>query len=98
MTIQSVLHELNDARSSLFVRVGFLIIFMCVVVGPLVVFVLGGRNASLTTQPGLVWFFLAIGALLAGGISGGSLMFRRHTHPTGDISLTPTNFYQRRSS
>jgi hypothetical protein len=98
MTIQNVLQALKDACDSPPLRAGFLIIFMCVVVGPLLVFVIGGRNANLTAQPGLVWFFLAIALLLVVGIGGGFLMFRHESHPARDISLTPTNLYQRRSS
>jgi hypothetical protein len=98
MTIQSVLQELKDVCDSPSLRADFLIIFACVVVGPLLVFVIGGRNANLTAQPGLVWFFLAIAPLLIVGIGGGFMMFRREAHPPGDISLIPTNLYQRRRS
>jgi hypothetical protein len=98
LTIQSVLQEMKDVCDSPSMRAGFLIIFACVVVGPLLVFVIGGRNANLEAQPGLVWFFMAIALLLIVGIGGGFLMFRREAQAAGDISLIPTNLYQRRRS
>ena len=98
MTIQSVLQELKDVCDSPSLRGGFLIIFACVVVGPLLVFVIGGRNSNLEAQPGLVWFFLAIALLLIVGIGGGFLMFMREAPATRDISLIPTNLYQKRRS
>jgi hypothetical protein len=98
MTIQSVLQELKDVCDSPSMRAGFLTIFACVVVGPLLVFVIGGRNSNLEAQPGLVWLFLAIALLVMVGIGGGFLMFRRESHPARDNSLIPTNLYQRRRS
>ncbi len=60
--------------------------FIGVVVGPLVLFLIGGRSLNTLGQPGLVWSFLAITLLLLLGIGVGFSMVRREAR---GISISP---------
>ena len=64
----------------------FLIMFIGVVVGPLVLFAIGGRDSNILGQLGLAWSFLAITLLLLISIGVGLSMFRR---VAGDLSISP---------
>ncbi len=73
MSIQNSIRRLRLTYIGSFPR--FLIMFITVVVGPLVLLVIGGY--SILGLAGSAWFFLAIALLLIVGIGGGFLMSRR---------------------
>ena len=80
MFIQSAVWKLRLASAGLLQRTAFLIIFFSVVVGPLVVFAIGGRGPDTIGQPGLAWSFLVIALLLLTGTGIALSMFRRKEH------------------
>jgi hypothetical protein len=83
MSIKNSIRRLSITSVGSFAR--FLIMFILVVVGPLVLIVIGGYDQSM---PGLAsaWFFLAIALLLIVSIGSGFLMFRRKSD-AGERSL-----------
>lgn len=89
MSIQDVLQELNPTSVGRFRHTAFLIMFIGVVVGPLVVFVIDGRNSATLVQPSLAWPFLAIALLLFISVGGGVLKFRQDPHSAKDLSISP---------
>lgn len=89
MSIQDILQELNPTSVGRFRHTAFLIMFIGVVVGPLVLFAIAGRNPSLLVQPSLAWPFLAIAFLLFIGVGGGFLNFRQEHHSAKDLSISP---------
>ncbi len=64
----------------------FLIMFILVVVGALVLIVIGRYDLSIPGLASSAWFFLAIALLLIVDIGGGFLMFRRKSD-AGERSL-----------
>ena len=89
MSIQDVLQELNPTSVGRFRHTAFLMMFIGVVVGPLVVFVIGGRNLNTLVQPSLAWPFLAIALLLFISVGGSFLKFRLESRATEDLSISP---------
>jgi hypothetical protein len=87
MSIQDVLQRLKPTSAGRFRHTAFLIMFIGVVVGPLVLFVIGGRNPAALGQHGLAWPFLAIALLLFISVGGGFLRFRRESRATKDLSI-----------
>ena len=85
MFIQDSLQRLRVTSVGSFPR--FLIMFILVVAGPFVLFVIGGYDPSILGQAGMVWSFLAIGLLLLACIITGFLMFRRKSK-AGEMSLS----------
>jgi hypothetical protein len=69
--------ELKATSGDWFPISKFLIMFIGVVVGPLVLFVIGGRSLNTLGEPGLVWSSLAITLLLLISIGVGIRMFGR---------------------
>ena len=65
----------------------FLIMFIGVVVGPLMLFVIGGRSLNTLGEPGLVWSSVAITLLLLISIVIGIRMFFRRV--ADDLSISP---------
>jgi hypothetical protein len=74
------LQELKITFIDKFRRPTFLIMFIGVVVAPLVLFVIGGRDPNIPIQPALVWYLGAISLLLLAGIGIGYLMFGRKSN------------------
>ncbi len=90
MSIQNSIRRLRVTSIGSFPR--FLIMFILVVVGPLVLLVIGGYNPNILGQASIVWSILAIVLLISICIGGGFLMFRRKSD-AGERSL-----YQPRSN
>jgi uncharacterized membrane protein len=84
MSIQNSIQRLKVTSIGSFPR--FLIMFIAVVVGPLVLIVIGGYDLSILGLAGSAWFFLAIALLLIVSIGGGFLMSRRKSD-AGERSL-----------
>jgi hypothetical protein len=74
--IQNILRELKATSVDSFPRTAFLIMFVGVVVGPLVLLGHGGSSAHILPPISLFWYFPAISLLLLSGIGFGFLMFR----------------------
>ncbi len=75
MFIQNGLRRLRITSIGSFPR--FLIMFIAVVAGPLVLFVIGGYDPKILGQASSAWSFLAIALLILTCIGGGFLLFRR---------------------
>ena len=88
MFMQDNLRELKTTVIDKFPRFKFLIMFSGVVVGPLVVFALAGRDPNVLGQPNLVWSFLAIAVLLLIGIGSGLMRFRSKFHVAEGLSIS----------
>ena len=86
MSIQNVLREIKATSAGPFPRTTFLIIFVGVVVGPPVMFAIGGHPTNSLGQPGLVWSFLAIALLMLTGIGLGFWMFSKDAKR---VSISP---------
>jgi uncharacterized membrane protein len=84
MFIQNSIQRLKVTSIGSFPR--FLIMFIAVVVGPLVLIVIGGYDLSILMLAGSAWFFLAIALLLIVSIGSGFLMSRRKSD-AGESSL-----------
>jgi hypothetical protein len=77
MFIQEVLWYLGSVSGGRFSNLKFLIMFIGVVVGPLVLLAFGGRDSNALSETGLAWSFLAIALLLLISLGVGFSMFRR---------------------
>jgi hypothetical protein len=77
MFSQDNLQDLKAASGDWLSSLKFLIMFIGVVVGPLMLFVIGGRSLNTQGEPGLVWSSLAITLLLLISIGVGIRMFGR---------------------
>jgi hypothetical protein len=77
MFIQDDLWNLKTASGDWFPNLKFLIMFIGVVVGPLVLLAVGGGNSNSLWQISLAWSFLAIAGLLLISLGVGLLIFRR---------------------
>ena len=89
MSIQNVLQELTPTSAGRFRHTAFLITFIGVVVGPLVMFVIGERNPATQGPPSLAWPFLVIALLLSISVGGGFLKFRWESRAAKDLSISP---------
>ena len=89
MSVQNVLRRFKATSAGQFPRSVFLMMFIGVVVGPLVLFALGGRNPNTLGQHGLVWSLLGITLLLLISVGGGFWLFRRESHVGKDLSINP---------
>jgi hypothetical protein len=79
--------ELKTAFGKWFHSSKFFIMLIGVVVGPLVLFVIGGRSLNTLGEPGLVWPSVAITLLLLISIVIGIRMFFRRV--ADDLSISP---------
>jgi hypothetical protein len=79
--------ELKTASGKWFHSSKFIIMLIGVVVGPLVLFVIGGRSLNTLGEPGLVWSSVAITLLLLISIVIGIRMFFRRV--ADDLSISP---------
>ena len=86
MFIQDDLWDLKAASGDWFPNLKFLVMFIGVVVGPLVLLAVGGRDSNTMSETGLAWSFLAIVLLLLTGLGAGFSMFRREA---GTPSISP---------
>jgi carbon starvation protein CstA len=87
MSIQNSIHSIQRLKvTSIGSFPRFLIMFIAVVVGPLVLLVIGGYDLSILGLASSAWFFLAIALLLIVSIGGGFLMSRRKSD-AGERSL-----------
>ena len=77
MFIQDDLRELKEASGDWFPSFKFLIMFIGVVVGPLVLLAVGWRDSNTLWETGLAWSFLSITLLLLISLGFGFMMFRR---------------------
>jgi hypothetical protein len=77
MFSQDNLQDLKAAFNDWLHSLKFLIMFIGVVVGPLMLFVIGGRSLNTLGEPGLAWSSLAITLLLLISIGVGISMFGR---------------------
>ncbi len=75
MSIQNSIRRLRVTSVGSFPR--FLIMFILIVVGPLMLLIIGGYDLSIPMLAGSAWFFLAIALVLIVSIGGGFLMSRR---------------------
>jgi hypothetical protein len=86
MFSQDNLQSLKAASGDWFHSLKFLIMFIGVVVGPLMLLVIGGRGLNTLGEPGLAWSSLAITLLLLISIGVGIRMFGRVAR---DLSISP---------
>jgi hypothetical protein len=84
MSIQNSIRRLRITSIGSLPR--FLIMFILVVAGPLVLLVIGAYNPNILGQASIAWSFLAIALLILICIGGGFLMFRRKSD-AGERSL-----------
>jgi hypothetical protein len=77
MFIQDDLRDLKSVSGDWFPSLKFLVMFIGVVVGPLVLLAVGGRDLNTLWETGLAWSFLAIALMLLISLGSGFLMFRR---------------------
>jgi hypothetical protein len=86
MFSQDNLQGLKAASGNWLHSLKFLIMFIGVVVGRLMLFVIGGRSLNTPGEPGLAWSSLAITLLLLISIGLGIRMFGRVAR---DLSISP---------
>lgn len=79
MFIQDDLRDLKVVSGDWFPSLKFLIMFIGVVVGPLVLLAVGGLDSNTLTETGLAWSFIAIALLLLTSLGAGFSMFSRET-------------------
>lgn len=79
MFIQDDLRDLKAASGDWLPSFKFLIMFIGVVVGPLVLLAVGGLDSNTLTETGLAWSFIAIVLLLLISLGAGFSMFSRET-------------------
>lgn len=87
MFSQNDLRELKATSGKWFHSSKFFIMLIGVVVGPLVLFVIGGRSLNTLGEPGVVWSSLAITLLLLISIGIGIMMFFGRV--AKDLSISP---------
>jgi hypothetical protein len=88
MFIQDNLRELKTTVIDNFPRFKFPLMFSAVVVVPLVVFALAGRDPNVLGQPSLVWSFLAITMLLLISLVSGLMRFRSKSYIAKGLSIS----------
>lgn len=86
--LKEFLWELKAPSGNWFPRAKFLIMFIGVVVGPLLVITLSGLDSHTLGGVGLAWSFLPIALLLLISISGGFWMFRHESHVVKNLSIS----------
>jgi hypothetical protein len=77
MFIQEVLWNIKSVSGGWFSNLKFLIMFIGVVVGPLALLAIGGRDSNALSETGLAWSLLAIALLLLISLGAGFSMFMR---------------------
>jgi hypothetical protein len=91
MSIQNILQSFKETSAGQFPPFLIMLIglFIGVVIGPMLLFVIGGETPVASGYPDLNWIFMAVSLLLLVGIGVGLLMFRREPRATNDISINP---------
>ena len=89
MFIRDNLWELKPAFVDEFPKSIFLVMFIAVVVMPFVLFVIGGRDPNIQSQPGLFLYTLAIPFLLLVGVGIGFSMYRNKPNAIRGLSISP---------
>jgi hypothetical protein len=69
----------------------FLLMFGAVVIGPLVVFALAGRDSQALTQPSLLWSELVLAVLMLLGVSSGIWRFKHTSQAAAGLSIAPAS-------
>lgn len=83
MFVQDSLFEPKLTIDDKFLNPRFLIMFTGVVIAPLLLLVLGGRDHTLLNQPSVFWPLSAIALFLVVSIGGGVFLSqRRNSHPS----------------
>jgi hypothetical protein len=77
MFVQDTLFALSGVIKDKFPLLKFFLMFAAVVIAPLILFVVSGRNNNLVSQPSLFWPLFAIASILIISIGGGILLFKR---------------------
>jgi hypothetical protein len=77
MFIQDDLRDLKSVSGDWFPSLKFLVMFIGVVVGPLMLLAVGGRDTNTPSETSLAWSFLPIALLLFISLVAGLSMFRR---------------------
>ena len=77
MLVQDFLRDIKSVSDDWLSSLKFLTMFIGAVVGPLVLFVVGGRDSGTLSETGLAWSFLVIALLLLISLGAGFSMFRR---------------------
>jgi hypothetical protein len=77
MLVQDFLRDIKSAYGDWLHGLRFLIMFIGMMVGPLVLLVVGVRDLGTLSETGLAWSFMAIALLLLTGLGAGLSMFRR---------------------
>jgi MFS family permease len=82
--------HLHVPQENQFDRIAMLIGLLGAIVGPFILFAIGGDRSEEPAPQGLPWYFLVIVILLVLVIFGlGFLMFMRDSHHSQDISIHP---------
>ena len=76
MPIQGVLRRVKAISAGTYARSTMLIGIIGVVVVPLVLIAIGGRDLNTLSQPGLAWYFLGVALMLLGGVGYGYFKFK----------------------
>jgi MFS family permease len=80
--------HIHVPQENQFDRIAMLIGLLGAIVGPFVLFAIGGDSSDEVSQQGLPWYFLVIVILLVLVIMGlGFVMFMRESHHAQDISI-----------
>jgi hypothetical protein len=77
MLVQGFLRDIKSAYGDWLPGLRFLIMFIGMMVGPLVLLVVGVRDLGTLSETGLAWSFMAIALLLLTGLGVGFSMFMR---------------------
>lgn len=91
MFVLDNLQELDVVSVPNFPNTKFLLMFLGVVIGPIVLFAVGGRTPNTLWQFGLVWTLLAMGLLFMVSAGVGLAMFKNNSYSTPPPSIG-TNF------
>ncbi len=89
MTIQNAIRELKANSAGPFPRSKFLMMFIGVVVGPLVLLAIVGRNPDTPGLHGMPWDFIAITSMMLAVTVIGFVMFRHDAQAGKVLSISP---------
>lgn len=81
------LREVGILPIGSFPRIAFLVMFSGVVIAPLILFAIGGRDTHLANQPSILWSLLVILLFLLLSVGAGILRFMIGFRPVMDNSI-----------
>lgn len=87
MFIQDALLALGGVIKDKFPRLKFLIMFATVVIAPLILLVVAGRDNNLVNQPSIFWPIVAIILFLLISIGVGIFLFKQGGNASDDNSI-----------